>query len=273
MISDADIIICEDGKPLQAIPELIGDGEFHVAYSPKAGHTYKFMISKDNFKTIEAETTILPAPAINSLEGHLSAPDKYGYYNGDMDINLCFTDKTDEENFYLVKADVFYPEEIKDMLNTYWGDNDYVVLSTSDNIVSTSYSSNLFFCDELLNGSSYNLKFKTNSSLAFDVFYIIDDIRSGYLYIDNPAEADSTAYEEFYEEYELKLAIHFSSISKDYYQYLSSLDKYNENDGNPFAEPTLIKTNITNGLGMLGSCSETIDTVKIIIKNPNFVEE
>lgn len=267
MISDADIVIYEDDRPLQAIPELIGDGEFHVAYTPKAGHTYKFVISKNNFKTIEAETTMLAPPTINSLDGHIAA-DKYGFPGDDKEINLCFTDKANEENYYLVKVDEIYPDEIAEMLDIYYAyDKSYVALSTSDNTVSSSYSSILFFSDELIDGCNYNLRFLASNYIDTNLFYIIEDIRRGYYYVDSIA-ADSTAYADYYEQYELKLAVRFSSISKDYYQYLSSIEKYNENDGNPFAEPTQIKTNIKNGLGILGSCSETIDTLSIIVKNP-----
>lgn len=267
MISDADIIVYEDDRPLQAIPEPIGDGEFHVAYTPKVGHTYKFVISKDKFKTIEAETTMLAPPTINSLEGHIAA-DKYGFPGDDKDISLSFTDKSNEENFYLVKVDEIYPDEISEMLDIYYAyDKSYIALSTSDNTVSSSYSSILFFSDELIDGCNYNLKFVASNYLDTEIFYIIDGIRRGYYYVDSIA-ADSTAYDEYYEQYELKIAVRFSSISKDYYQYLSSLDKYDENDGNPFAEPTLIKTNIKNGLGIFGACSETVDTLSVIVKNP-----
>jgi hypothetical protein len=43
------------------------------------------------------------------------------------------------------------------------------------------------------------------------------------------------------------------SVTKDYYQYLQSVDSYWDTNGNPFAEPSQITTNVTNGYGMIGA--------------------
>jgi hypothetical protein len=51
----------------------------------------------------------------------------------------------------------------------------------------------------------------------------------------------------------LKYFLEILSISKDYYYYLSSVDSYNNSNGNPFAEPSQITTNVTNGYGMIGA--------------------
>ena len=77
----------------------------------------------------------------------------------------------------------------------------------------------------------------------------------------------------FYREYEYSLVVHLQSTSKEYYQYMKSFDQYVENDGNPFAEPTLVKTNVKNGLGILGASSEITDTLRFTIKNPYLEEE
>ncbi len=41
-----------------------------------------------------------------------------------------------------------------------------------------------------------------------------------------------------------------SSISKSYYQWMLSVEKAKETDGNPFAEPTIVSNNINNGFGV-----------------------
>ncbi|MBQ5424737.1 MAG: DUF4249 family protein, partial [Bacteroidales bacterium] len=88
-------------------------------------------------------------------------------------------------------------------------------------------------------------------------------------------EEDNNDVEDlpFYREFEYSVVVHLRAISKDYYQYQKSFDLYVENDGNPFAEPTLVKTNVKNGLGILGTASEVTDTIKFTIKNPYLEEE
>jgi Domain of unknown function (DUF4249) len=55
----------------------------------------------------------------------------------------------------------------------------------------------------------------------------------------------------------LKSYVKFLHVDKNYYLYHESVQR-NDNNGNPFAEPSLVFTNISNGYGCFGSFS-TID--------------
>ena len=283
MISDADVIIFEDDKPLQVVPVSNGDGTYHVAYIPKVGHTYKFQVSKDKFETIEAEVKMGEATTINSLSGknkYESDQDVY-YYGADFDINLNFNDNPNEENYYMINVSAILPDELVE----YFRDNYYsyemldssyrLNLECNDMNVSTSSNNTmLYLSDEIISSGNYTMKFSAHDYRdIYGVFYEIE------YYNDNGNEGENITEDPeiedlpFYREFEYRLIVHVKSINKDYYQYQKSYDLYVENDGNPFAEPTLVKTNIKNGLGILGASGEISDTIRFTIKNPYLEEE
>ncbi|GAB3265297.1 hypothetical protein GCM10027347_32920 [Larkinella harenae] len=52
-------------------------------------------------------------------------------------------------------------------------------------------------------------------------------------------------------------------VDRHYYEYHRTLQQQNDIDGNPFAEPVLISTNIEGGLGCFGAYNRTINTVTL----------
>ncbi len=290
-ISDADVIIFEDGNPLQVVPVSDGEGNYHAAYIPKAGHTYKFQVSKDGFETIESEVTMPNPTTINSLSGKDKSendPDVY-YFGGDFDISLNFNDNTTEENYYMIYVTASVPDDLIEYLkdNYYeWPDSNYP-LDLECNDMSVSKNSNmLYLSDEIIGSGNYTMKFSVheyrdirNVFYRFmypDDYYYDDYYKDGEEGEDDGEEDDDEENIEdlpFYREYEYKLIVHLRSVNKDYYQYQKSYDLYIENDGNPFSEPTLVKTNIKNGLGILGAAGEVTDTIRFTIKNPYLEEQ
>ncbi|MBR5984532.1 MAG: DUF4249 domain-containing protein [Bacteroidales bacterium] len=276
MISDADVIIFEDDKPLQVVPISIDNGYYKVEYTPKAGHTYKFQISKDGFETIEAEAKMANPTKINSYMVKIkgSENDNMILYGGTFDVSLNFNDDSEQENYYVVYLTSDLPAEIMDYIETYDMYNDYyrLFLDCNDLSVNTGNSGDmLYLSDEIINGGNYTIKL-----VAYDYRDIYGPFYE-YPFPDeneDPEEGEGSGIEElpFYNGFDYKLVVHVATINKDYYQYLKSFDMYNENDGNPFAEPTLVKTNIKNGLGILGASSEVTDTVTIRVNNP-YIEE
>lgn len=290
-ISDADVIIFEDDKPLQVVPVSDGEGNYHVAYIPKVGHTYRFQVSKDGFETIESEVTIPNPTTINNLSGKYkngNDPDVY-YYGGDFDIDINFNDNTNEENYYMISVTAVLPDDLVEYLsnnysNTYYYDmlDSNYKLNLECNDMSVNTSSNitlLYLSDEIIGSGNYTMKFTAHDYRdIYGVFYEI--IYSDDIYEENEEEGDEEEdpdndieEQPFYREYEYRLVVHLQSTSKEYYQYMKSFDQYVENDGNPFAEPTLVKTNIKNGLGILGASGEITDTLRFTIKNPYLNEE
>lgn len=281
VINDADVIIFEDDKPLQVVPVSAGGlGLYQAAYTPKVGHTYKFQISKDGFETIEAEAKMANPTTINSLTGKIKGTEDGSItYGGFFDVSLDFNDNPDEENYYIVYVTSDMPEEVKDYfaLNNY-GDDFKLNIDCNDLSVNSSYTGEvLYLADETISGGKYTMKFTaTDYRDIYGHFYEYEYYSDSESNEEDPEEGVDPEPDiedlPFYREFEYKLIVHVATINKDYYQYMKSFDLYNENDGNPFAEPTIVKTNIKNGLGILGSASEVTDTVSITIKNP-YLEE
>lgn len=289
-ISDADVIIFEDGNPLQVVPVSDGEGNYHAAYIPKAGHTYKFQVSKDGFETIESEVTMPNPTTINSISGKQKSNDDGYYYGDEFDVSLNFSDIPDNENYYMIYVTSDLPEDMKEYFDENYMysvedlfDKNYKLnLECNDISVSSGYGGTLLYmADEVISGENYTIKFSAQDyrdirGIFYGLIYEDDD----YYYKDGEEgegedddEGESIEDLPFYREYEYKLIVHLRSVNKDYYQYQKSYDLYIENDGNPFSEPTLVKTNIKNGLGILGAAGEVTDTIRFTIKNPYLEEQ
>ena len=52
--------------------------------------------------------------------------------------------------------------------------------------------------------------------------------------------------------------ISVSHLSENYYKFIKTRQLYNENDGNPFAEPVQIHSNVKNGVGIFALKKDTI---------------
>lgn len=66
----------------------------------------------------------------------------------------------------------------------------------------------------------------------------------------------------FYSESLLELHVCLSSITKDKYLFLRTYQKYYENTGDLFSEPTIVHSNIENGEGIFTVESISIDTLR-----------
>lgn len=60
-----------------------------------------------------------------------------------------------------------------------------------------------------------------------------------------------------------------SSVSKSCYLYYKSMNKYSDANGNPFAEPVMVYTNVINGLGIFAGTAPSRQSI-VIPNNNNF---
>ena len=101
-------------------------------------------------------------------------------------------------------------------------------------------------------------KFKNNQNggrlESFSMSYdnrktFITDTHQNGLVLDAPTATFST-FEDNFQERPYTLFAHLSVTDRSYYLYHQSLDRQIDTDGNPFAEPTIIYTNIQGGFGV-----------------------
>lgn len=58
-----------------------------------------------------------------------------------------------------------------------------------------------------------------------------------------------------------KFEVSIKSFSEDYYTYLQQTDNYSQNGNGISNEPVILRSNVTNGLGMVGGVSNARDTL------------
>jgi hypothetical protein len=58
-----------------------------------------------------------------------------------------------------------------------------------------------------------------------------------------------------------KFAVTLKSFNEDYYNYLRATDNYQQTGNGVSNDPVILKTNVTNGLGMVGGVSNAKDTI------------
>lgn len=83
-----------------------------------------------------------------------------------------------------------------------------------------------------------------NSNMS--IYYVTDDH-------DARAEINTTLDISAYAKDSGTCTLSVSNISEEYYKFAESLNTLGDTDGNPFAEPTRLYTNVKGGIGILGS--------------------
>ncbi len=232
-LNDAVVNIYEDNVFLgamsyQSIPQNFNEFDmsidtlykYFLAYSPRAESMYSLQVSHPNYPDIEAQT-YLPKAVPFSIDTVLVLEENMEY-GSNIRLQLSFED-LEEENFYRLrvfarKNNYYYYSEIETSDASMFS-NEGPVQSGG----STFYGRDALFDDQLFNGEQKTITL------------------------------DSFVYSDFSSDYSLEL----SSISKEYFLYLRSIDLYNNNNNFSIisGEPIQVYSNIENGLGIMGSIS------------------
>jgi hypothetical protein len=59
-----------------------------------------------------------------------------------------------------------------------------------------------------------------------------------------------------------KAVVELNNITAEQFRYRKSYRAYRDSDGNPFAEPVLVYTNIKNGYGLFSTYNLAVDTIR-----------
>lgn len=140
--------------------------------------------------------------------------------NGRSSVDIVIEDPVDEENYY----------EICIMLwNGSIGNPNYnsTYTSSNDPIVSRSYNYNsVLLSDATFNGN--------NKELKLQMYTISEDDAAQRLYLKT------------------------RTVTKEYYQFSRTLERFDELEDNPFATPVQIFTNFDNGIGIFSVYRESL---------------
>lgn len=188
------------------------------------GQTYYLTVRHDHFTTATAKATV-PFPAkINSVNiTPIQAP------HIPFSINVNFDDVENEENYYLIRLSLLhridsgYYDSITNTYSTLTARGYFSGISSNSILIDKEYDAGHLVTDEFFANTNTDISFKT--TLDSNQFNMINNSNSF-------------------------LTVIIVSMSKDEYLFRKTLYLYEENQDNPFSEPTQVYSNVENGMGI-----------------------
>ena len=255
----ATLVLLEEGQTVATIEE--GElGIYYSSFKPLAGKTYTLQITKEGYEPVEAETFIRPPVPIQAID-YDTTVFQYTHFDDDgpvteknitlSEVRLTIDDPADERNYYELllysyenyiravydnEGNYVTDDTVSGFVQQYIASNDPAMTDGGGDFLEGEdevYGEALTFGDEFLNGKTYTLRFGMSGSSG-----------SG--------------------QEEGQFMVMLRSISEAQYRYFRSADLQYENDGNPFAEPVQVYSNVRNGYGIFTGFSA--DSVVINVK-------
>ncbi len=229
-LNNAKVKLFEDNVFIEELHNVSNGNYMSQSFYPTIGKEYKIEVSNDGLQSVSAKNKIPNKVKINSIDTLTDNSSENIYFT------LHFTDPANDTNYYFVevksKIPTFdfntgkYTNPV--MQNIYIMSDDKIV----DANVSYNYGNGITFCDKLINGQTYPLKF------SIDKYNFSNDTNKVYIYL--------------------------NSISKDFYLYIKSFAKNIETQEDIFAEPVQVYENINNGYGIFAGYSSYVDSINVL---------
>ncbi len=234
-------------------------------YKPEINKTYRIEVSAVNYETVTATSYLPKKVIINSINESLYTEiDDYGNYYSK--VQLTFSDFPNDSNYYelLIIYDISLSRDISLFDSSYY--NEFCDKIIND---STCKSYHLGFASIFSDSPVFSEQFKSRNMYFGNSKHAIftDKLFSGQTYtldidffnIDNAILPDTAEYK-----------IILSSITKDYYKYLS-INNINQNtsgsefldefwDGWRIGEAIQMYSNIENGYGIFSGYNFSTDS-------------
>lgn len=234
----ADVTIFDesDGSSIKLVADTLGL-YIHNSY-PQEGHKYRIVAKSNGLPDVEAVMVVPRSIKMKDVKWDSSDVNQNGnQYYSNVRVDITFDDPAEEKNYYAIRLAQHFtvtyqrpidPAPRTDSITQYY---DAVI---DDPAISTEDDGKRRFSDETFNGTTYTAPIEIG-------FY------------------GSPGYKVYRVDLEL------ITISEEYFRYEESRELYNEVDGDPFAQPVQIYTNITNGFGVFAGTSTDLRTYK---RNP-----
>ena len=247
-ITDADVELYVNGVFLEKMPfinntSIENRGLYCSSYVPKNNDLIK-ILAKTNIGTVWAEDIIPNQIEIDNVEfsyrkyedsgsirylpdGTETIAEKY-----EIRYSITFTDEANKKNYYCIRIENEHKTEVFGLLD---------------------YSSDPVFQDQksILDGSTANKLIEGQGGRTFS-----DKLIDGKQYSITILESEQTFFYDWGENIYRRIILY--SLSESYYHYLTGLlNVDNSISGNliefGFSEPTPFYSNITGGVGILGT--------------------
>jgi len=144
----------------------------------------------------------------------------------ELEYSIKFFDNADEENFYIIEGATIlkYGDAMEEVNSVYFSTKDIIVERTFEGVDPEYFAYKFYLKDEYFNGQKYDLKIKSSINYSFD---------------DPEVKIEKVISQ-----------IKVSSVPKDYFLFLVSLEKYRNTTDDPFATPIKVYSNFEKGLGV-----------------------
>ena len=260
-VSNATVKLYVNGIEKQTMT-YIKNGFYISTYMPMVGDIIKVVASNSEFENVNSTIEVIDPTIILSVDSSNHVYEKnvmtsYSSYNGgayiidtigysineQCDFKVKFKDPAGKTNFYRVSLKLinYFENDSISIQIPYMYSDDLVFTNgqeATDIIGGGGYGSSYHeFSDELFNGKEYGLKI---SYSLYSNYYSGEEYKQ---YNQNGKLPEKR-----------ELFITLNSISKAYYLYLKTRAA-SSNEMEFFSEPVQIHSNITGGLGILGSYS------------------
>lgn len=230
-IIDAEIKVYDGELLVETITENLAGFYKSSVFKPEIGKNYRVEVSAPKFETVDASTDVPDHITILSIDTARVRVEGFEQ----MQVKIKFNDNISTRDYYAIELGQTYLEfvyddnwEIVDTLYTFYAS--YIQLGGG--LGSDLYGTTLPFNDEFLVGETPEITI----------------LADAYIFTPNDWVGD-------------EIVINLKKITKDYYNYITSYSKYQSVNGDPFAQPVKVFSNINKGYGILGASTTSTDTL------------
>ncbi|QRR00328.1 DUF4249 domain-containing protein [Dyadobacter sandarakinus] len=233
-LNDAEVILSDDSR--QVVLPFNNRNRSYVlssdAFSIQAGKRYRLLVRQGG-QQVDATCTV-PASVVNVAAYNIDSSSASGF--GQVSVRMTLNDIPNETNYYLFRASLMMDANSLEYLSGMVGPQ----LVRSENMI------RVYFPNDKTLYSDANLDGRPITSA---VGYCNMLTQYSYNYTDGEGRTRL-----FKSDPELKkITMTVVNVDEHYYKFQRSLE--NNDNSNPFIEPSLLYSNINGGVGYFAACT------------------
>jgi Domain of unknown function (DUF4249) len=217
---------------------IFGTQYYKSPITAKAGKSYKIIAASPTYITVEGVDSVPQVAQVQIQSVSIISAANNTTSDFDRKLKFVLDDDATKENFYLIK--IFAADTNR--------------TATGPRFIFTNGTQYGFSCE--IEGLNTNPISALNNFGEQEVF-ITDETFNGK---NITLTANFDQYGGSYSHYALEV----TSLSKSTYRYLKSVSLQQNTNGDPFAEASIVYSNITNGFGIVGAANKKISFVRKI---------
>jgi hypothetical protein len=232
-LTQGDVTLTGDDGSVQKL-NITGPGIFTANAYPLEGHTYTIVAKSPGFEDVRAEMKMPFAVRIKNVVWDSTevrpSPNPNFYWSSNMKLDVTFDDPADAKNYYgilvVMNMTITYqqpnmPEPRTDSV-TYFRE-----VAILDPAIGTDENRPRRFSDNTFNGRTYT----THSDVQLQ------------------SDPNAKVY---------RIDVILVTVSEELFKYEESRNLYNSVEGDPFAQPVQVYSNVTNGFGIFAGTTRDV---------------